>query len=210
MPNESYKKWHKPVKNIYNQDGTLKRGQTYQDYYRVRNKEKYVGDPNLVIYRSSWEYSFCKWCDYTPSILRWTSEPVQIPYYDKVSKLEECKKMGLDPNNPRNWIQKKYNTDFWVEIRKDEDIIEKWFVEIKPKQKLVKPTPPPKGSPLREQKKFNRMAREYLLNEAKFEAMNIWAKRNGAKFYIFTEDQLQKYGIIGGRFDLQVMNKRDF
>jgi len=210
MPNEAYKRWHKPVKNIYNQDGTLKRGQTYQDYYKVRHKEKYVGDPNLVIYRSSWEYSFCKWCDFTPSILRWTSEPVQIPYYDKVSKLEECKKMGLDPNNPKNWIQKKYNTDFWLEIRKDEDVIEKWFVEVKPKQKLLKPTPPPKDAPLREQKRFNKMAKEYLLNEAKFEAMNTWAKRNGAKFYIFTEEQLQKYGIVGGRFDLQVMNKRDF
>ena len=202
MSNEAYKRWHKP--------NMSENARTKQGYYKVRYKDKYIGDPGLVIYRSSWEYSFCKWCDFSPSIKRWQSEPVAIPYFDKVSKLEECKKLGLDPNNPKNWQQKKYNADFWCEIDKGGEVLEKWLVEIKPKSKLIKPKPPVREAPLKEQKKFNREAKEYLLNEAKFEAMNAWAKRNGAKFYIFTEDHLSRYGIIGGRFDLQIMNKRNF
>ncbi len=208
--NNSYKRWAKPSKNIYNQNGTLKKGRTYQGYYMLRNKNKYIGDPTLIIYRSAWEYSFCRWCDSSPSILRWSSEPIQIPYYDKVSKLEECKKLGLNPNNPTNWIQKKYNTDFWMEIQKPDETIERWFIEIKPKEKLIRPKPVSKDAPLKDQKKFNTRAREFILNESKFEAMKVWATRNGAKFYIFTEEQLRKFGIIGGRFDLQIDNKRNF
>jgi hypothetical protein len=208
MPNESYKKWAKP-----NTSGTKSMGgnaKTLQGYYTVNHKEKYVGDFLLAIYRSSWEYSFMKWCDYSPSIIRWSSEPVKIPYLDKVSKLEECKKLGLNPNNPANWIRKNYNTDFWMEVKKPDKTIEKWFVEIKPKYKLVKPKPVPRDAPLRDQKKFNRMAKEYLINESKFEAMEAWVKRNGTKFYVFTEEHLKHYGIIGGRFDLQINNKRNF
>lgn len=199
--NESYKRWHKPNKNIYNENGSLKKGQTYQGHYTVKNRKKYIGDPNLVVYRSSWEFAFCKWCDASPSVLRWSSEPIKVPYYDRVSKLDECKKYGLDPNNPRNWVVKNYNTDFWIEINKGGDKPEKWFIEVKPKHKLKKPTPPPQNAPLKEQKRFNAQAKEYLINEAKFAALDAWAKKNGTKFFIFTEDIMKKLGILGGRFD---------
>jgi len=211
MPNEAYKKWHKPkpMHVLYNEDGSLKKGKTHEGFYNVKNKEKYLGDPLLVIYRSAWEFSFCKWCDYSPSIIRWSSEPLKVPYYDRVSKLKECKKYGLDPNNPANWTVKYYNTDFWIEIQKQEDIQERWYIEIKPKSKLIRPQAVPENSPLRVQKKYNKEAREFLINEAKFAAMGEFAKRNGAKFYVFTEDQLEKFGIIGGRFDLQINSKKD-
>ena len=88
MPfNESYKRWHKP-----NTSGTKAQGgtsKTAQGYYKVQHPEKYIGDPNLVIYRSSWEASFCRWCDFSPSILRWSSEPIKVPYYDRVANLDK-------------------------------------------------------------------------------------------------------------------------
>lgn len=201
MANEAYKKWHGPKKNNFNPSGKLKKGQTLQGYYYPANKQKYIGDPTLIVYRSSWEYSFCKWCDHTPSVLRWSSEPVKVPYYDRVSKLDECKKYGLNPNNPANWVVKNYNTDFWVEIKKADETIEKWFIEVKPKKNLFKPKPVAKDAPLKEQKSFNRRAKEYLINEAKFSAMKEWSEKRNAKFYIFTEEQLKKFGILGGRFD---------
>ncbi len=185
--NSSYKKYHAPQKN----------SRTKQGYYQVQKKEKYIGDPNLVVYRSSWEMAFCKWCDYAPSVLRWSSEPIKIPYYDRVSKLNECKKLGLDPNNPRNWQVRNYHTDFWVEIDKG-DVVEKWFIEIKPKNKLKKPIPPHKDSKLKLIKRFNIEAKEYLINEAKFAALKEWATRHNTKFYIFTEDTLSK--ILGPMF----------
>jgi len=118
--NSSYKNWHKPDQR--------ETARTKQGYYKVSNIKKYVGDPNLVIYRSSWEFAFCKWCDASPSVLKWSSEPIKIPYHDRVTKLQECKKQGLDPNNPRNWIIKNYNTDFWVEVDKGTEKTEKWFI----------------------------------------------------------------------------------
>jgi len=185
----SYKKWHAPSKNP---DSKIKQG-----YYRVQHPEKYIGDPNLVIYRSSWEWSFCRWCDFSPSIKRWSSEPTQVPYYDRVSKLEECKKLGLNPNDPKNWVIKQYHTDFWVEIDKGNNIVEKMFIEIKPSDKLRKPTPPTENSSLKEQRRFNIQAKEYLINEAKWCAMNAWAQKNNTKFYVFTEKILEK---LLGRF----------
>jgi len=200
--NDGYKRWHVPKKNNFNENGSLKKGETHQGYFKdLKNPGKYVGDPNLIIYRSSWEFALIKWCDSSPSILRWSSEPIKVPYYDRVSKLDECKKLGLDPNNPRNWVVKNYNVDFWVEIDKGGSRPEKWFIEVKPKGKLKKPVPPSKTSSLKEQKRFNMLAKEYLINEAKFAAIDEWAKRNGAYFYVFTEDVMNRLGILGGRFD---------
>lgn len=188
--NSSYKRHHKP--------DTSDRARTKQGWYKVQNKKKYVGDPNLVVYRSSWEMKFCKWCDYSPSVRRWSSEPMKIPYYDRVSILEKCRKEGLNPNNPKNWRVKNYHTDFWLEIDKGE-IVEKWFVEIKPAYKLKKPVPPPPNSPLKLVKQFNIKAKEYLINEAKFASLNEWAKKHKMKFYVFTEDTLRK--VIGNFYN---------
>jgi len=189
MSNSAYKSWHKP-----NQSPTAK---TSQGYYNASNKEKYIGDPNLIIYRSSWEFAFCKYLDMSPSVKRWSSEPISIPYYDRVSKLEECARLGLDPNSPANWQVKNYNTDFWYEVDKGDGKYEKIFVEIKPAHKLKKPVPPTKDAPLKVQRIFNTAAREYLINEAKFAALKAWAEKNGSKFYVFTEHTLKR---ILGRF----------
>ena len=200
MSNDIYKRWHTP-----NKTGTKAEGGssfTHQGYYKnLKNPEKYIGDTNLIIYRSSWEFAFVKWCDASPSVLQWSSEPVQVPYLNRVAKLDECKKLGLDPNNPRNWVKKNYNVDFWIRIKKDENITEKWFIEIKPKDKLKKPIPPKQNASLKEQRRFNTLAKEYLVNESKFAALNEWALRNGSKFFIFTEDVMMRLGILGGRFD---------
>ena len=190
MSNSSYKSWHKP-----NQSPTAK---TKQGYYKAKNPDKYIGDTELIIFRSSWEFGLCKYCDMSPSVLRWSSEPVSIPYFDRVSKLEECAKLGLDPNNPSNWEVKNYNTDFWFETDRGEgEETEKIFVEIKPSYKLKKPHPPAHDAPLKEQRKFNYAAKEYLINEGKFAAMKEWAEKNGCKFYVFTEQTLER---ILGRF----------
>lgn len=184
MGNDSYKKWHKPDQSP--------NAKTSQGYYKAVNKDKYIGDSSLIIYRSSWEYKFCKYCDMSPSVLRWSSEPIKIPYYDRVSKLEECHKLGLDPNNPANWEVKNYNTDFWFELDKGNGEKEKIFVEIKPSNKLKKPVPPNRDAPMKVQRAFNIAAKEYLINEAKFAALKEWAHRNNSKFYVFTEETLEK------------------
>jgi hypothetical protein len=182
--NSAYKSWHKPNMN----EATAK---TKQGYYKITNKEKYVGDPNLCIYRSSWEFAFCKYCDYSPSIKRWSAEPISIPYYDRTAKLEENAKLGLDNNNPSNWKVSNYHVDFWIEQDRGEDKTEKIFIEIKPAYKLKRPVPPREGAPLKEEKRYVHAAKEYLQNESKWAACKSWAEKNDAKFYVFTEDTLK-------------------
>lgn len=186
--NSSYKKWHKP--------NQLESAKTSQGYYHPKNRDKYVGDTAEIVYRSSWEFAFCKFCDFSPSVRRWSSEPIRVPYYDRVSNLNECRKYGLNPNNPKNWKVRYYHTDFWVELMNADQVLEKWFVEIKPAKDLMKPAA--KGNMKgRALTKYNKLVKTYLINEAKFAAMDEWVKRRGAKFYVLTENELPN---IIGRF----------
>lgn len=191
MINNQYKKWHKPRRD----EG--KKKQPLQGYFKPSNKEKYIGELADIIYRSSWELSFMQWCDRSPSVLRWSSEPISVPYLDPVSNLNECKRLNLNPNSPINWKKRNYHVDFWVEVDKGDSITEKWFIEIKPADKLIKPTPPVSNAPLKEVRRFNLAAKEFLINEAKWKSMNEFAKKNNVKFFIFTEKTLQK---ICGKF----------
>jgi hypothetical protein len=193
MRADSYKRWHRP--------NMSESARTKQGFYKVQHPEKYIGNPNLIIFRSSWEYSFSRWCDFSPSVVKWSSEPTTVQYADRISKLEECKKYGLNPNDPKNWVMRNYHVDFWLIIKKPDELLEKWVIEIKPSSKLKKPIPPHPDAPLKEHRKFNTEAKEYLLNESKWLAMNEYAKKNDAKFFIFTEQTLQKMGILGGKFD---------
>jgi hypothetical protein len=50
-----------------------------QGKYQIKNTEKYVGRKSPT-YRSSWEFSFCTFCDNNPAVIQWASEPFMIPY----------------------------------------------------------------------------------------------------------------------------------
>ena len=53
----------------------------YSGRYIVKNKTKYKGDFNNVIYRSLWERAVFGWCENNPSVKNWSSEEVIIRYY---------------------------------------------------------------------------------------------------------------------------------
>ena len=52
----------------------------HQGRFKPKNSAKYVGDPTNIIYRSSYELKFMKWCDINDNITEWGSEEVAIPY----------------------------------------------------------------------------------------------------------------------------------
>ena len=185
-----YKKWHKP-----NMSESAK---THQGYFQLTlNPEKYVSsDPNEpIIYRSEWERKFCEYCCKSPSILQWSAEPISIPYYNRVANLEECKKYGLDPNNPANWKIANYHVDFWVKIKLPSGNTEKWLIEIKPK-KECQPPKPCKSVKLKDQKRYNQEAKTWLINQAKWAAAKAFCEKQGWKFYVFHEDILSKLGVL--------------
>lgn len=47
--------------------------------YQVKNIEKYIGK-KLPHYRSSWEFTFCNFCDNNPNIHQWASEALHVNY----------------------------------------------------------------------------------------------------------------------------------
>jgi len=54
----------------------------HQGRFNPRNPEKYKGDFRNIIYRSSWEVEFMRYCDRNPNILEWGSEEFFIPQKD--------------------------------------------------------------------------------------------------------------------------------
>jgi len=55
-----------------------------QGKYTIKNPSKYVGGRSPT-YRSSWEFTFMKFCDEHQSIQQWASEAIKIPYKNPLS-----------------------------------------------------------------------------------------------------------------------------
>jgi len=49
--------------------------------FNVKNRKKYVGNPDNVISRSGWERRIMKEFDTNPLITQWASEEVVIPIF---------------------------------------------------------------------------------------------------------------------------------
>lgn len=142
--------------------------ETYKGRYRIENIKKYKGDISDVIYRSSWELKFMRWCDSNPSVLEWGSETVIIPYRSPVD------------NNVH-----RYFVDFYIKIQDKDKKILKYLIEIKP-EKFTKPPPIP-------QKKTKRFIQEvfnYGINQSKWEAASSFCKDRGWQFLVLTERDL--------------------
>jgi len=149
-------------------------GQVQQGYFRPANPEKYIGNPSQIIFRSSWEFKFLKWCDASPTILKYSSEPVGIPYYSPLDK--------------RGHI---YYVDFYI-VTKDTDGKEKaWLIEVKP-NKYTKPPVAPKRMTDKQTANYMYAAKQFILNQAKFEAAREFASIRGLQFGIITENFLFK------------------
>ena len=87
--------------------------------YIPRNPEKYIGK-TPIISRSSWELSFMKWCDSNPSILKWSSETIEIPYSHPFFKSNN----GLPQT-------RRYYPDFYLEVLDSSGELKKYVIERK-------------------------------------------------------------------------------
>jgi hypothetical protein len=150
------------IKNLKPVSGKYKQG-----YYTPKNVIKYLGDPMKIIYRSSWEYHFCVYCDQNDFIVNWSSEPIAIPYISPID------------NKPH-----RYYVDFYMCVLKN-DAIEKYIVEIKPSSQLLQPVL--KTRTAKRLKRFNSDAKTWIVNRSKFQAAQEYARLHGYKFTIVTE-----------------------
>lgn len=144
---------------------------TYKGFFRAANPSKYRGDLQQIVYRSSWELKFMKWCDTNSSILEWGSEITVIPYKSPVD----------------NKIH-RYFVDFFIKVKTKDGIIKKYLVEIKPEKFTRPPTIPQKQT-----KKFIQEVFQYGVNQAKWKRANEFCEERGWKFLVLTEKDL---GIV--------------
>jgi hypothetical protein len=142
---------------------------TLKGRYIPRNIRKYRGDYKNIIYRSSWELKFMKYCDLNDSILEWGSEEVVIPY-----------RSPLD-----NRIH-RYFVDFYIKVEDMNGNIKKYLIEVKPKRQTA---PPPK--PKRQTKRYISEVTEYAKNQAKWKAATEFCEDRQWSFMIITEDELK-------------------
>ena len=92
-----------------------------QGKFRLKFPEKYSGT-RMPTYRSSWEYTFMKFCDEHPSVSQWASEAVKIPY-----------------RNPLTGKQTIYVPDFFIVYADKGGKQKVELVEVKPKLIIFSP-----------------------------------------------------------------------
>ena len=64
----------------------MKKRRSHKGIYKPINPSKYAGDPTRIVWRSSWELRFCKYCDKTDDIIYWASEELAIPYTNPITR----------------------------------------------------------------------------------------------------------------------------
>ena len=136
--------------------------------YKPSYPQKYQGNPNNIICRSSWERKFCKWCDLNENILQWGSEEFSIPYISPVDRRVH-----------------KYYPDFIIRVKESTGQVKTYVIEVKPK----KQTQPPKR-PKRQTKSYIYEYTTWEVNKAKWRAAQEFCADRRIEFKIITEDEL--------------------
>jgi len=140
----------------------------YSGKYKIKNPQKYKGDPTCVVWRSLWERKYMKYLDTNENIIEWASEELALPY-----------RSPLD-----NRIH-RYFPDFFVKERCADGKIKSYLVEIKPKKQTAPPI-----KPKRQTKGYLYEVMEYAKNQSKWEVAKEWCADRGYEFRVLTEDDL--------------------
>jgi hypothetical protein len=143
-------------------------GKSIKSRYKPEYPQKYKGNSDNIICRSSWERKFCRWCDLNENILEWGSEEFWIPYRSPVD----------------NRVH-RYFPDFIIKIREETGKIKTYIIEVKPKKQTI---PPTKKS--RVTKSYLNEVKTYAVNQAKWKAADEFCKDRMIEFKIITEDEL--------------------
>lgn len=154
-----------------------------QGKYVLQNYEKYLGNPSEIIYRSSWEFAFCRFCDLNEKVRKWSCEAIEIPYHIS--------------NDIGQTEIHRYYPDFYIEMIKngDPEFYDRILIEIKPKSETQPPKKPQKQT-LKMLENYEYSLRTYKKNLHKWAYAKEWCERRNMKFVIITEDDLKKKGLI--------------
>ena len=136
--------------------------------FTPKHPEKYVGI-KTPRFRSSWEFHFMRWADENPYIIKWASEAIKIPY--------------KDPLTGRNTV---YVPDFFIQYVDKNNKVHVELIEIKPASQAI----------LERVGKNKYNQAQYVKNQAKWAAANIYCRQQGIRFRIITQDELFHNGKV--------------
>lgn len=139
----------------------------YKGKYTPKHPEKYKGDPTNIIWRSTWEVRVMKQLDENPNVLWWGSEELFIRYYSPID----------------NKIH-RYFPDFVVKVKKKDDTVMTYLIEVKPEAQ----TKPPKQK--KKTRRYLEESKTYIINQSKWKAATEFCKEHGWQFKILTEKDL--------------------
>ena len=135
-----------------------------QGLFVPRNPEKYVGDVNKIVFRSSWEQKMCEFFDNNPNVLRWSSEEIAIPY--------------IKPTDKR---VHRYFPDYWVEYKHANGEIIQEMIEVKPHDQV-------NAGAKKRKTAYDKIT--YAINVAKWQSAAMFCEKHNIKFRIVTERQM--------------------
>lgn len=141
----------------------------YSGRFTPTNHRKYKGDVKNIIYRSSWELKFMKYCDVNTNVLEWGSEEIFIPYI-----------------SPVDGKHHKYFPDFYIQVRDKTGKIKKYLVEVKPQYQTIEPKFKNKIT-----KQYIKEVMTYSVNKAKWKSAEEFCKDHLWEFMILTENELK-------------------
>jgi hypothetical protein len=140
---------------------------SYKGWFKPRNPSKYKGDPNGIVYRSSWELRVMKYLDDNPAVVWWASEELPIRYISPID----------------NKVH-RYFPDFIVRTKRKDGQETTMVLEVKPYRQTQMPV-----QKRRTQKFINEMA-TYAVNQEKWKAADLFCKEHGWQFKLITEKEL--------------------
>jgi hypothetical protein len=133
-----------------------------QGKFVIKHPEKYIGT-KTPMYRSSWEWAVMQMFDSNPSIQRWASESIRIPY--------RC---------PLTNKQTTYVPDFFVNYVDKSGKVHAELWEVKPASQAI----------LEKVGKNKMNQAAYIKNMAKWEAARAWCKQQGILFRVISENDI--------------------
>ncbi len=140
----------------------------YSGRFIPKNPKKYIGDPNNIIYRSSWECKVMNWLDLNDDIVSWASEELIIPYKSPVDNRFH-----------------RYFPDFLVKARTKDGKFKTLLIEVKPKKQTQEPEPRKRVT-----KQYINEVTTWGVNQAKWKAATEYCLDRGWEFKLITEDHL--------------------
>ena len=150
---------------------------SYKGKFRPKNPNKYKGNPTNIIYRSLLERRFMVYLDNTPSVLKWSSEEIVIPYVSPLDKRVH-----------------RYFPDFYMKYKNKDGMIVQDLIEIKPSRHCKPPDPKRKLTKTgRTSKRYLKEVNTYIINDAKWKQAIKFCNERGWNWRIVTEKEINIY-----------------